>query len=91
MKETKEIFIGSKSINTYVYATLNALRDFRTKKDVSGVVIRARGHQISKALSVLEILKKTEPVKAHIESYTDDMEIEGKLYPVTAVEIRFQK
>jgi DNA-binding protein len=80
------IYIGKKPTIGYVLAVLTQL-----SQNVPEVIIRARGKQISRAVTVLELLKRKYRPDIKVKSITTSSEElqskDGKTVRVSAIEI----
>jgi DNA-binding protein Alba len=75
-KEIKDLFIGKKSVMTYVIAMLSYDKKAR---------ILSRGRNISKSIDVLEVFKRKYAKNVKYEIITNTVELENK--PVSEMQI----
>lgn len=83
-KTTVTIIVGKKYANEYERAVLTALKKEKTNE----AVIRSRGPNVYTAVKLLERLKARGFKVESLETYTDDIEIDGKFISVGAIEAK---
>lgn len=91
-KEERTVYVGGKPAMNYVLAVLTAFYGSDTK----GVVLKARGRAISRAVDVAEIARRRflEEVKVgKIDIGSEDMPVEGqnRVRTVSTIEITLKR